>query len=65
LLQRESVGFAKMLNPPYGQRTIARKKPGAVSRPGTVREFQFPEYYDLMICVNEYLWLGSPDGAVA
>jgi hypothetical protein len=41
LLLCESVGFAKMLNPPYGQ--ARTKKPGAVSRPGMVREFQFHE----------------------
>jgi hypothetical protein len=35
------MGFAKTLNPSYGLRTT--KKPGAVSRPGTLREFQFPE----------------------
>jgi hypothetical protein len=53
LLKRESVGFAKRLNPPR-QETIARKKPGAVSRPGTLREFQFSEYSDLIIRVNGY-----------
>jgi hypothetical protein len=26
--------------------TANMKKPGAVSRPGTLREFQFPEYID-------------------
>jgi hypothetical protein len=41
LLRRESVGFAKTLYPPYGQ--TRNKKPGAVSRPGTLREFQFHE----------------------
>jgi hypothetical protein len=65
-LRGESADCAS-LHPPYGSETDkrARKKPGAVSRPGTVREFQFPEYYDLAICVNVYLWLSSPDGALA
>jgi hypothetical protein len=28
------------------------KNPGAVLRPGTLREFQFPEYHDLIIHVK-------------
>jgi hypothetical protein len=56
LLIGESVGYAPRgaeaaaaLSPALTHPTAqgARKKPGAVSRPGTLREFQFPEYSDL------------------
>jgi hypothetical protein len=30
------------------------KKPGAVSSPGTARQFQFREYFDLGITVNRF-----------
>jgi hypothetical protein len=32
--------------------TVSTKKPGAVSRPGAAREFQFREYSDLGIGVK-------------
>jgi hypothetical protein len=62
LLIGESVGYA-----PRGAKTAAArsvthptdqcacKKPGAVSRPGTLREFEFPEYYDLNVRVNGFI----------
>jgi hypothetical protein len=43
--EREARGFAaepKILGSDCG-RSTRTKKPGAVSRPGMVREFQFPE----------------------
>jgi hypothetical protein len=36
------MGSSVTADPPRGE----HKKPGAVSRPGTLREFQFSEYYD-------------------
>jgi hypothetical protein len=36
----------------FASRRAPKKKPGAVSRPGTLRKFQFHEYYDSWGMIN-------------
>src|ERR1700719_3618975 len=54
LLRRTSTAEFQLGLESAVSRTAAAdtKKPGAVSRPGTLREFQFPEYTDLRKRVN-------------
>jgi hypothetical protein len=49
-LLRKRPDEARLTHPTV--RTPHTKNPGAVSRPGTLREFQFPEYRDSMYRVK-------------
>jgi hypothetical protein len=59
LLRDELVGYGARARLTHPTEELSRtKKPGAVSRPGTVREFQFPEYSDSLTRVNGFLIIG-------